>query len=218
MLPNLGQIIADYGYIVIFAFIFAETALLVGFFLPGDTLLVFAGYYAASGRLNIALIILVGCIAAIVGDSVGYTIGRRGGRRLFKKEESLFFSTNHLKRAEVFFEKHGPITVLIARPIAFLRTFAPVVAGIGHMNYKKFLIYNIIGGVIWVIAFTYLGWGVGEFLKDKVKIETINKVVDVITWGMLFFSIGSFLSVGIYRKLTQGKPQGVEALKEELKD
>jgi membrane-associated protein len=218
MLPNLAQIISDYGYYVIFAFIFAETALLVGFFLPGDTLLVFAGYYAAAGRLDLAWIILIGCIAAITGDSVAYQIGRRGGRRLFKKEESLFFSTSHLRRAEVFFEKHGPLTVMIARPIAFLRTFAPVVAGIGHMNYKKFLAYNIVGGVAWVVAFSFLGWGVGEFLKDKIEIEVINKYVDLITWGILGFSIISFTSLGVYKKVTKGKARGVDVLRDKLED
>ncbi|MEI7604357.1 MAG: DedA family protein [bacterium] len=216
-MPSVGELIQQWGYLVVFAFIFVETALLVGFFLPGDTLLLFAGYYAATGYLNLALVIVIASIAAIVGDSVGYSIGRRGGRRLFKKEDSVFFSTKHLRRAEVFFEKHGPITVMIARPIAFLRTFSPVVAGIGQMNYKKFITYNIIGGVAWVIAFSLFGWSIGEFLKGKVEIETVNKAVDLVTALLLTFTFGSMITAFIYQKLTKGHPQGVERLRKMLR-
>lgn len=214
---SIADLIEKYGYIVIFGFIFIETALLVGFFLPGDTLLLFGGYYAASGRLDLVIVLIVAFVAAVIGDSIGYSIGRRGGRRLFKKEDSIFFSVHHLRRAEVFFEKRGPITVLIARPIAFLRTFAPVVAGIGQMNYKKFLTYNVIGGALWVVLFTMLGWGIGEFLKGKVEIDTVNHWVDIVTIVILAASIGSFISLYVYNKITKGQPKGISFLRKILR-
>jgi len=214
---SLADLIEKYGYFIIFIFIFIETALLVGFFLPGDSLLIFSGYYVVSGRLDIILVIIVATIAAVMGDSVAYSIGRRGGRRLFKKEDSVLFSSNHLRRAEVFFEKHGSVTVLIARPIAFLRTFAPVVAGIGQMEYKRFFIYNFVGGLLWVVAFTFLGWGIGDFLKGKVEIDVVNKWVDTISIVIFAISVGSFLSAFVYNKITKGKSQGIVRLRKFLK-
>lgn len=210
---NISNLISQYGYIIIFIFIFIETALLVGFFLPGDTLLLFAGYYVATGRLNMILVIITAIFAAVIGDTIAYEIGKKGGRRLFQKKDSLFFSSNHLERAEKFFHKHGPVTVLVARPIAFLRTFAPVVAGIGHMKYSKFLMYNMIGGILWVIVFTFLGYGIGEFLKGIVDIETINKFVDIITVFIPFLSIVSIISLIAYQKLFKGKIKFIENIK-----
>jgi membrane-associated protein len=172
------SILKSGSYVVLFAIIFAESGLLVGFFLPGDSLLFTAGLLAAttlpgmSGPLFSLPIILIGCfLAAVIGDSVGYTFGRRVGRRLFQKEDSIFFHKKHIVRAQEFYEKHGAKTIVIARFIPIVRTFAPIVAGIGEMHYRTFVIYNIVGGVLWAIGVTLLGY----FLGTRIDPHDIDK-------------------------------------------
>lgn len=163
MIPgfDLPELIRAVGYLGLFGIVFAETGLLIGFFLPGDSLLFTAGILAGQGYLNIWVTIIVMTAAAILGDSVGYTIGRRLGPRVFTKEESLLFNKKHIAKAQDYFEKYGAFTIVIARFVPILRTFAPTIAGVGKMSYSKFLFYNISGGIFWVLSITLLGYFFG---------------------------------------------------------
>jgi membrane-associated protein len=172
------------GLVALVAIIFAETGLLVGFFLPGDSLLVTAGIYCTSiedGKpplLSLPLVLLLTSIAAVAGDTVGYWIGAKSGPALFKREQSLLFSRKHLLRTKEFYERHGGKTIIIARFMPFLRTFAPVVAGIGQMNYRRFLSFNVFGGVGWCVSMTMLGYSLSQIFPNLNK--QIDKVIVVI--------------------------------------
>lgn len=143
--------------------IFAESGLLIGFFLPGDSLLFATGFLIHSGVLpfNIHLAVLILFIAAVLGDSVGYTFGRRLGPRIFSRPNARLFKQEYIQRAQEFYEKHGGKTIIIARFVPIVRTFAPIVAGAGKMKYKRFITYNLIGGLIWAAGVTYAGYGLG---------------------------------------------------------
>lgn len=146
------------AFVALNLIIFTETGLLIGFFLPGDSLLVTAGLVAWSAGWNLSLLLGTLCAAAILGDSVGYAIGYRSGPRIFNREQSWLFRKDHLLAAQAFYEKHGGKTVVLARFMPFVRTFAPVVAGVGRMNYPRFLIFNVAGGVGWVTSMILLGY------------------------------------------------------------
>ncbi len=163
---DVKHIIESGGLILIGLIVFAESGLLIGFFLPGDTLLFTAGFFAAQGKLSLALLLLVVVIAAIVGDNVGYSIGKRFGPRLFKKKDSLFFRQEYLHRSEAFYKKHGGKTIVIARFVPVVRTFAPIVAGIGNMPRRRFLFFNIFGGLIWGVGVTMLGYWLGSHIPN----------------------------------------------------
>ncbi|MEX1051774.1 MAG: VTT domain-containing protein [Patescibacteria group bacterium] len=154
------------GHIGIWAIIFAESGILAGFFLPGDSLLFTAGLLAWTGHLNIYYLIIGGIIAAITGDSFGYYLGRKFGPRVFSKENSRIFHKDHIERAKQYFAKYGPITIFLARFTPFIRTFAPVLAGVGGMNYKTFVFYNIFGGIFWVTSMSLLGYFLGSIIPD----------------------------------------------------
>jgi membrane-associated protein len=162
----LDDLIRWGGYSILVAIVFTETGLLIGAFLPGDSLLITAGLVAAAGALDIWLLIGLLIVAAIVGDSVGYAIGYRAGPRLFRKEESRWFSRKHLMRTKEFYERHGGKTIVLARFIPIIRTFAPVLAGIGQMDYRKFLFYNVFGGIGWVVSLTWAGYWLGQAIPD----------------------------------------------------
>jgi membrane-associated protein len=136
--------------------------LLIGFFLPGDTLLFGAGIVAAQGLLPLGWLLVIVILAAIIGDNVGYSIGRRTGKRLFNKKESILFKPDHLERAEKFYEQHGGKTIILARFVPIVRTFAPMVAGIGKMPRRRFMFFNIIGGSLWGGGVTLLGYWLGS--------------------------------------------------------
>jgi membrane-associated protein len=163
---SLDSLIRWGGYAVLIAIVFAETGLLVGFFLPGDSLLVTAGLVAATGALNIWWLNVVLIIAAVVGDSVGYAIGRRIGPRLFTREKSLLFNPAHVERTRRFYERHGAKTIVIARFVPIVRTFAPTVAGVGQMEYRRFLFYNVAGGIGWVVSMTWAGYLLGHSVPN----------------------------------------------------
>lgn len=154
------------GHIGIWAIIFAESGILAGFFLPGDSLLFTAGLLAWAGHLNIYYLIIGGVIAAILGDSFGYYLGRRFGTRVFSKENSRIFHKDHIERAKKYFAKYGPITIFLARFTPFIRTFAPVLAGVGGMEYGTFVFYNIFGGIFWVLSMSLLGYFLGSVIPD----------------------------------------------------
>ena len=155
------------GYTVLVAIVFAETGLLAGFFLPGDSLLVTAGLIAAAdGVLNIWWLILALSIAAIAGDSTGYAIGYHLGSRLFRREDSRFFRKDHLRRTQRFYEKYGAKTIVLARFVPIVRTFAPTVAGVGKMAYARFLVFNVAGGIGWVVTMTMAGYSLGRLIPN----------------------------------------------------
>jgi membrane-associated protein len=155
---SLQDIITWGGIVLLFLIVFAETGLLIGFFLPGDSLLFTAGLLAAAGMFDVRILIVTLIAAAIMGDSVGYWTGHHLGRRLFQKKDSRWFKREYLARAEKFYEHHGGKTIILARFIPVIRTFAPIVAGIGKMDYRRFITYNIIGGFAWVISMVGAGY------------------------------------------------------------
>ena len=163
---DLTNIIEIGGLFGIFAIIFAESGLFFGFFLPGDSLLFTAGLLASQGLFSISLLVLGSALAAIAGDTVGYSFGKLIGPRLFTKPNSLFFNPKHPKRAEQFYLKYGPRAIILARFIPVVRTFVPIVAGVGRMSYPTFLIYNIIGGALWTIGISLLGYFLGSTIPN----------------------------------------------------
>lgn len=163
---TLPALIQSVGYLGITAIAFAENGLLIGFFLPGDSLLFTAGFLAAQGFFNFWILVVLLLFAAITGVSVGYAFGYRFGRGLFHRPNSRFFKQENLAKAEEFYKHHGAKTIVLARFIPVVRTFAPIVAGIGRMPYGKFLVYNIVGGCIWVITLTGGGFLLGERVHD----------------------------------------------------
>ena len=168
------HLITSFGVFAILLVVFAESGLLIGFVLPGDSLLFTAGYMVQQNILHIDIHIfaLLVFAAAVLGDSVGYSFGHKVGRKLFEKENSRFFKKKYLEQTEKFYDKHGSATIVLARFVPIVRTFAPIVAGASKMHYKTFLTFNLIGGFIWSSAFVYLGFSAGEFLtKAGVNIE-----------------------------------------------
>lgn len=160
------DLILKLGYAGLFAVVFAETGLLVGFFLPGDTLLFSAGLLAAVGVFQLPIVIAVCAVAAVVGDSVGYFLGSKYGRTLYAEKNSEFFKKEHLDKAEKFYEKHGPVTIVLARFVPIVRTFAPTIAGVARMHYFTFLTYNVLGGLLWVVSLTLLGFFFGGLIPN----------------------------------------------------
>lgn len=163
---NINNIITAGGLLLIFAIIFGESGMFIGFFFPGDTLLLGAGIFAAAGKLSLTTLIPVISIAAILGDNTGYHIGKRYGRQLFKKPDNIFFRQEYVKRAEEFYEKHGSKTMLIAHFVPIVRTFAPVVAGVGKMNYKQFVLFDAIGDIAWTAIVTLIGYWFGSKIHN----------------------------------------------------
>lgn len=159
-------IITTGGLALIAFIVFAESGLLFGFFFPGDTLLFLAGALAAQGQYPLLTAIVVIVVSAILGGRVGYEIGNRAGPRLFKKEDGILFRKEYIRRSEDFYEKHGGKTIILARFIPVVRTFAPVVAGMGNMNKSRFLLYNVLGSLIWGVGVTTLGYFLGQYIPD----------------------------------------------------
>lgn len=154
------------GYLGLFGVVFAESGLLIGFFLPGDSLLFTAGFLASQGYLDIKLLIALLFIAAVAGDSVGYAFGKKVGPKIFKREDSLLFNKQHLKKANDFFLKHGGKTLILARFMPVVRTFAPILAGVGVMRYRTFLMYNIVGAFLWAVGLLILGYFLGRVVPN----------------------------------------------------
>jgi membrane-associated protein len=171
------------GLVGLTTIVFVETGLLIGFFLPGDSLLVTAGLFAARGDLDVTTLVLTLSIAAILGDTVGYNIGLRAGPKLFSRENSLLFNKNHLITTKEFYDRHGPFTIVIARFVPIIRTFAPVVAGIGTMEYRRFLSYNVIGGIGWVLSMILGGYFLGQLVPN------IHKNIDKVIVTVIFLSL-----------------------------
>ena len=163
---NLNTFLQTTGLLGVIGAVFAESGLFIGFFLPGDSLLFTAGFLASQHVFSIALL-MIGCtIAAILGDNVGYAFGVRVGKRIFVREQSLFFRRAHLERAKIFYEKYGASTIVLARFIPVVRSFAPIVAGASEMNYRTFVLFNIVGGTLWAVGLTGLGYILGSVIPN----------------------------------------------------
>jgi membrane-associated protein len=194
---DVQAIITWGGMAALCAVVFSETGLLVGFFLPGDSLLVTAGVFCTAANptgkplLNIVWLNIAVAIAAVVGDQVGFYIGRKTGPKLFKRENSLFFNKKHLIRTHEFYERHGGKTIIIARFIPIIRTFAPVVAGVGDMNYRRFVSYNVFGGIGWVLSMTGIGYGLASVWPDVTK--HIEKLIVLVIFLSLLPGIIAYL-------------------------
>ena len=188
-LRDLEGLLTWGGYPVLMTIIFAETGLLIGFFLPGDSLLVTAGVLVNAGMINPFqlgtfenLLLMNGVLMsmAIIGDAVGFSIGRRAGPKIFTREQSLLFRKDYLIATQQFYEKHGGKTIILARFMPFARTFAPVVAGVGQMEYRRFAMFNITGGVLWVFSMTFLGYFLGKIFDAK-QIERVVYLIIVVS-------------------------------------
>lgn len=192
-LRDIPALVQAAGYFGMTLIIFAETGLLIGFFLPGDSLLVTAGLLGSQGYINTFFLGLLLTVAAIVGDTVGYSIGKASGPRLFTREDSLLFNKKHLIKAHEFYERHGGKTIIIARFMPIIRTFAPVVAGMGAMTYRRFLAYNAIGGVLWVWSMLLIGYFLGRYVPGIAKhIELV--IIAVVVLSILPAIIGRLKS------------------------
>lgn len=185
---DLRTFIESIGLFGVYAVIFAESGLLVGFFLPGDSLLFTAGLLSSPniGFFNFTTLVIGAWVAAVVGDNVGYEFGKRVGRKLFERKRSFLFNPENLVKAQLFYEKHGGKAITLARFMPIIRTFAPIVAGIGHMDHKKFTFYNFIGGTFWVWGMTLAGYFLGSVIpSDKVDVYVIPIVLVIIIVSVL---------------------------------
>ena len=178
--PVLIRTVGPYG---LMAVVFAETGLLVGFFLPGDSLLITAGLFAARGDLNLPLLIVTLIPAAILGNATGYQIGKRTGKALYSRPDSLLFRREHLRMTHEYYERHGGKTIIIAQFAPILRTFAPVVAGVAEMGYRRFASYNVIGAMLWITSMTLTGYLLGSIIPG------IDKRIDVLVMVVIAVSL-----------------------------
>jgi len=190
---TLDMLIQWGGYVLLVGIVFAETGLLVGFFLPGDSLLITAGLLAGLGKLDIWWLNALVIAAAIVGDSTGYAIGESLGPRIFTRPKSLLFNPKHVERTQRFYEKYGNKTIVLARFVPIIRTFAPVLAGVGEMRYRRFVTYNVVGGIGWVASMTWGGYLLGQ------KVPNISKNIHVLVIVIIIISVIP-IAVEIYRE------------------
>lgn len=199
---DLIALIKAAGYLGLFTIVFAESGLLIGFFLPGDSLLFTAGFLASQGFLQIELLAPLLFIAAVLGDSFGYAFGKKVGPRIFTRKDSLLFDKDHLLRAQTFYEKYGGKTIVIARFMPVVRTFAPIVAGVGKMHYRSFLFYNLIGGALWAFGLTYLGYFLGQSIPS-IDAYLIPIIILIILLSILPSAIHILRSSSDRQKLVQ---------------
>jgi len=212
------------GYLLIFGIIFAESGLLIGFFLPGDSLLFTAGFLASEAgkellvKLNLPAnepffslpLLIIGCFAAaVVGDSVGYLFGKRVGQRLFQRENSRLFDKKNLIKAQEFYEKHGGKAIVLARFIPVVRTFAPIVAGIGDMKYTRFLMFNVVGGVVWAIGVLVAGY----FLAAVIGADNIDKYLLPIIALIVLISVAP-PAIHLWRERQAGKKEAAALIRD----
>lgn len=200
-------------YVGLVFIVFAETGLAVGFFLPGDSLLVVAGLFAATGQLSVTVLLSSLFVAAVVGDAVGYYTGATMGPKLFRRQKSLLFRPSHLQRAHEFYEKYGGKTIIIARFVPIVRTFAPIVAGAAQMPYRKFIVFNIVGGFLWVFSMVLAGYYLGTLLRDQLGInldEHIEWVIIIVVFLSLTPPIFEYLKSRLEKKRSASREQGAE--------
>ncbi|CAN5451903.1 VTT domain-containing protein [soil metagenome] len=196
LIDTLLNAFGNYVYLALFLIIFSETGLAVGFFLPGDSLLVVSGLFAAAGKLNIALVLIAFFLGSVIGDSTGYWTGRVMGKTLFNREKSLIFKPSRVEKAKAFFDKYGVKTVILARFVPIVRTFAPLVIGATEMPYAKFLTFSILGGLLWILTMVLAGYFLGGVIERAfdIKLEDhIEKVVIVVVFLSILPPIIEFL-------------------------
>ncbi|MDQ3755229.1 MAG: VTT domain-containing protein [Acidobacteriota bacterium] len=196
--------IAAAGYVVLILVVFAETGLAMGFFLPGDSLLVVAGIFAARGDLDVFVLLITLFIAAVVGDAVGYYSGAKLGPKLFTRQKSVLFRPSHLEKAREFYEKYGGKTIIIARFVPIVRTFAPIVAGAAQMPYRQFVVFNVLGGFLWVFSMILAGYFLGSILQSRFGIsldEHIEWVVIIVVTLSLLPPVVEYLKSRREKKL-----------------
>lgn len=192
---NVSHLIQTGGLLLIGLIIFGESGMFIGFFFPGDTLLLTAGVFAGQGKLWLPAVFIVVSIAAIAGDNVGYHIGKRYGRRLFRKPDGLFFRQQYIQQAESFYEKYGSKTMLFAHFLPVVRTFAPVVAGVGRMRYNRFFLFDAIGDIAWAVIVTLIGYKLGTKIPnvDHYVLLAVAAVV-IITLGPTLYHVAKALA------------------------
>ena len=204
MLDKLGV----YVYLGLFFIVFAETGLAVGFFLPGDSLLVVSGLFAAAGKLNIALVLIAFFLGSVIGDSTGYWTGRTMGKTIFNRESSFIFKPSRVEKAKHFFEKYGAKTIIMARFVPIVRTFAPIVIGATELPYAKFLTYSLIGGALWICSMVLAGYFIGGLIETAFGIkldEHIDKVVIVVVLLSIIPMVYEYFKSRRERKNTEAK-------------
>lgn len=208
------------SFIALAVIVFTETGLLIGFFLPGDSLLVTAGLVAYLGEWPLVLLMAILCAAAIIGDTVGYNIGYKWGPKIFQREKSLFFNKDHLLKAQAFYEKHGGKTIILARFVPLIRTFAPVVAGVGKMEYRQFLFFNIFGGIGWVCSMLLIGYGLTPLLNPMFKSifgndfevqKHVEKVILIVVFLSITPIIWHWFKAKYFHEAPRPEPVTVEA-------
>ncbi|HEV2422945.1 MAG TPA: VTT domain-containing protein [Candidatus Acidoferrales bacterium] len=181
-LYNVQNLVQSGGPLLVCSIVFVETGLFLGFFLPGDSLLVTAGVFAGAGQISLAWLLLPASLCAVAGDQLGYFIGRKAGRNLYNREDSRFFKKTHLQRAHEFYEKHGPKAIIIARFVPIIRTFCPPVAGAAQMRYSRYLTFDIIGGVLWVCGLTLAGYTLGRRIPNiQSRLHLVIAVVIIVS-------------------------------------
>jgi membrane-associated protein len=200
-LHSLPELIRWGGLAVLISFIFAETGLFIGFFLPGDSLLVTAGLFAAKGDLSIVQVLLGATVAAILGHAVGYWFGQKAGERLYARPDSRFFKRKHLQDTQAFYAKHGAKMIVLSRFVPIVRTFAPIVAGVAHMSYKRFMVYNIVGGIGWVFSMCLLGYFLGQ------RIPGMDKHIDLMVVIIVAVSLVP-VAIHAYQERARAQPAG----------
>src|ERR1043165_1674943 len=196
LIDYMLNLLGVYVYFGLWFVVFAETGLAVGFFLPGDSMLVVAGLFAAAGKLNVALVMLAFFLGSVIGDSTGYWTGRIMGKTLFSRETSRIFKPSRVQKAHTFFEKYGPKTVILARFVPIVRTFAPLVVGAAEMPYAKFLPFSILGGALWISSMVLAGYFLGGVIENALNIKLedhIEKVVIVVVLISLLPPLIEFL-------------------------
>ncbi len=218
MIDTLLDTFGIYVYAALFFIVFAETGLAIGFFLPGDSLLVVAGLFAAAGKMDLFVLMISLFIAAVVGDAVGYFTGKKMGETLFTRPKSRIFNPKHIQKAHAFYEKHGGKTIIIARFVPIVRTFAPIVAGAAQMSYKQFLLYNIFGGLFWVVSMLLAGYFLGglveQFMRSVFGIENflledhIDKVVIVVVFLSILPIIFEYIKARREKKIIASTATG----------
>lgn len=199
---NVTDIVQHGGLLLLGFFLWAEVGLFLGFFLPGDTLLITAGIFAKQGKLSLAAVILVAGVAAIAGDSTAYFIGRKAGPKIFQKEDSILFKPEHVQRARLFYDKYGPKTLLIAHFVPVVRTFSPLFAGIAAMPYKRFLTFDAIGDTAWAVGVTLVGYYVGS------RIPNVDHYILFVVLGAVVITLAPTLfhiATVIIRRHTKAK-------------
>lgn len=211
------QIIDSFGpwaLLGIFLIVFAETGLFVGFFLPGDSLLFTAGLLASQGDFNIVLLCAVCFVAAAAGDQVGFTFGKKVGPSLFRREDSRIFKQAYVERTKEFFDHHGPKTIVLARFVPIVRTFAPVLAGVGEMRRRTFVTYNVVGALMWAVGVTLAGYLLSEIVGDSVD-KYLLPIIAVIVLASI---IPPLLEARRHRKAHPVSQAEAEAEQHELED